>query len=54
MGLLNSPKNNEIDSDGENTPKIKRCRNLYEKIFENIEDSFFNNLINELNTLYLI
>lgn len=52
LNILNSPKNNETDSDGENTPKIKRCRNPYEKNFDNIEDSYFNNLINELNTMY--
>ena len=53
LNILNcSPENNEIDSDGENTPKIKRCKNPYEKNFENIKDSYFNNLINELNTMY--
>ena len=52
LNILNSPKNNETDSDGENTPKIKRMRNPYEKNFENIEDFYFNNLINELNTMY--
>ena len=52
LNMLNSPKNNVTDSEGENTPKIKGCRNPYETNFDNIEESYFNNLINELNTIY--
>jgi len=52
LNILNSQKNKEIDSEGEETPKIKRCKNPYENNFDNIQDSYFNNLINELNTMY--
>ena len=52
LNILNSQKNKEIDSMVEDTPKIKRCKNPYENNFENLNDSYFNNLINELNTMY--
>ena len=52
LNILNSQKNKEIDSECENTPKIKRCKNPYENHFDNLQDSYFNNLINELNTMY--
>ena len=52
LNILNSHKNKEIDSEGEDTPKIKRCKNPYKNNFDNLQDSFFNNLINELNTMY--
>ena len=44
--------NNERDIDSENIHKIKRCKKPYEKNLEFMKDSYFNNLINELNDLY--
>ena len=44
--------NNDIDLFFENIPKIKRCKNPNEKNNEILKDSYYNNLINELNDLY--
>ena len=44
--------NNDRNADNENIHKIKRCKKPYEKNLEFIKDSYFNNLINELNDLY--
>ena len=52
LNILNSQKIKEIDSEGEDIPKIKRCKNPYKNNFDNMQDSYFNNLINELNIMY--
>ena len=44
--------NNDRDADNENIHKIKRCKKPYEKNMEFMKDSYFTNLINELNDLY--
>ena len=44
--------NNDRDADNENIHKIKRCKKPYEKNIEFMKDSYFTNLINELNDLY--
>ena len=44
--------NNDRDVENENIHKIKRCKKPYEKNIEFMKDSYFNNLINELNDLY--
>ena len=45
--------NNDFDSDFENMPKIKRCKNPNEKNIEIMKDSYYNNLLNEINDLFL-
>ena len=45
--------NNDIDSDNENIHKIKRCKNPYKKNLELMKESYFNNLINDFDDLYL-
>ena len=52
LNIINSPENNNSDSDNESIPKIKRCKKPYEKNIEFMKDSYFNNLMNELNTLF--
>ena len=50
LNIINSPQNNSSDTDNENLPKIKRCKNHYEKNIEFIKESYFNNLMDdELN-----
>ena len=45
--------NNDTDSDNENVHKIKRCKNPYKKNIELMKESYFNNLINDFDDLYL-
>jgi len=53
FNILYSPKNNNNDSEDENIPKIKRCKNPYIKNLENMKDSDLNRMINELHSLKL-
>ena len=49
LNIIYSPKNNNLDKNNENRPKIKRCKNYYEQNLEFIKDSYYNNLMDELN-----
>ncbi len=51
LNIINFQRNNNSDTDNENLPKIKRCKNHYEKNIEFIEESYFNNLMDELNLM---
>ena len=49
LNIINSPKNNNLEKNNENRPKIKRCKNHYEQNIEFIKDSYYNSLMDELN-----
>ena len=50
MNIIYSSENN--DTNNNNSPKIKRCKNPYENNIEFMKDSYYNNLMNEFNSIF--
>ena len=52
--LNNSAENNEDQEEENNEPKVKRCKNPIKEDIEMLKNSYFDNLIDEINDLYSI
>ena len=50
LNIIYSSENN--DTNNNNSPKIKRCKNPYENNIEFMKDSYYNNLMNEFNSIF--